>query len=299
MANQMQPGQRKPSIKTYLESDLVKKKIADILGKRSGGFITSMLSLAGNDALLAEAEPASLFNAALTAASLDLPINKNLGFAHIIGYKNNRKGIVEAQFQIGAKGLRQLAIRSGQYKYINESDVREGELKSFNRLTGEVEFDWNDDLDIRGQLPVIGYVSYYQLHSGFSNTTYMSVEEIKQHATRYSQSFKSGYGPWADNFPAMASKTVAKRNLAGGPMSVELQIALAADQGVLHDDGDVDYPDNEPTIDDVGADDDAQAAILAEHGVGEGDHAAPDTSTAEPALPLGDKPRRGRPAIGN
>lgn len=242
---------KKTSVKAFLKSEAVQKSIADTLGKKSQQFTTSLLSLVGNDALLADAEPQSLFTAALTAASLDLPINKNLGFAHIIGYRNNKKGIVEAQFQIGAKGLKQLAMRTGEYKFMNDTDVRQGELVNFNRLSGEIEFAWEEDTDKRNKLPIIGYVSYFLLKNGFESTVYMTVQEVRAHAERYSQAYKKGYGPWSDNFDAMAAKTVVKKNISNnGPMSTELQTAVTRDQAVVSPDGELDYIDGE-TVDGV------------------------------------------------
>lgn len=236
----------KAGVKDFLKSEAVQKSIKETLGNKSTQFTTSLLSLVGNDALLAEAQPQSLFTAALTAASLDLPINKNLGFAHIIGYRNGKKGIVEAQFQIGAKGLKQLAMRTGQYKFINNTDVRKGELISFDRLSGEIQFEWEQDTAKREKLPIIGYVSYFRLHNGFESTVYMTVEEVTAHAKRYSQSYKSGFGPWKDNFEAMALKTVTKKNISNnGPMSTELEKAVTFDQAVTHEDGTVDYIDGE------------------------------------------------------
>jgi len=249
---------KRATIKGYLDNPSVKQRITDLLDKRAGQFTTSLLSLVSNDELLAQAEPGSLFNAALTAASLDLPINKNLGFAHIIGYKNNRKNIVEAQFQIGYKGFIQLAQRTGQYKTINATAVYEGQLVNEDPLGGNV-YDWkakvSDD--------VIGYVSRFTLVTGFESELYMSVDEITKHAKRYSQAYKSGYGPWKDNFDAMALKTVIKLNISKfGPQSTELQKALTFDQAVVKDEGtDPDYPDG-MDLDNVGADEEKKNAIV-------------------------------------
>src|SRR5436305_3354805 len=109
------------TIKDYMSAPAVREKMKEMLQSPEliRQFTTSVISIAGSDELLAQAEPRSLFNACLTAASLNLPINKNLGFAHIIGYRNNKKNIVEAQFQLGARGFRELAQRSGQYQIIN------------------------------------------------------------------------------------------------------------------------------------------------------------------------------------
>jgi recombination protein RecT len=246
------------SVKDFINSPAMQKKIQDLLHDRSQQFTTSVLSLVGGDASLAECQPASLFSAALTAASLDLPINKNLGFAHIIAYKNNKLGITEAQFQIGWKGLVQLAQRSGQYKTIKATAVYEGQLVNEDPL-GENEYDWKAKTSDK----VIGYVSRFALVTGFVSELYMSLEDMTAHGKKYSQSFKRGYGPWVDNFDAMALKTVIKLNINKfGPMNTQIEKAIELDQAVIRDDK-ADYIDGEEL--DVNATDDQKAAILAAH----------------------------------
>ena len=266
MANELAPSNKKPiTIKEYMSAPAVLKKMQEMFQTPEAvrQFSTAVISIAGSDELLAQAEPRSLFNAALTAASLNLAINKNLGFAHIIGYRNNRNGgVVEAQFQLGARGFKELAQRSGQYKFINQGDVRQGEMKGRNRLTGEIEFTWCENEADRLKLPVIGYFSYFQLQNGFSSTLYMSKEEVIEHGKKYSQAFKRGYGPWVDNFEAMALKTVSKLNISkNGPLSIEMQKAISVDQAVIRDEDKFDYVDGE--LADVGADEDEKAAIIA------------------------------------
>lgn len=242
------------TIKQYIAAPAVQDKMKEMLVSPDliRQFTTSVISISGQDKLLAEAEPRSLFNAALTAASLNLPINKNLGFAHIIGYRDNKKGITEAQFQMGARGFRELAQRSGRYTIIHEGDVRQGEMGKRNRLTGEIEFNWEDDDDKRLTLPVIGYFSYFKLDNGFSSTLYMSVQELKDHAQRYSQSYKKKFGPWVDNFPAMCLKTVMKLNLSkNGPLDINLQKAITVDQAVVRDEDKVDYIDGEEVVENL------------------------------------------------
>lgn len=265
MANEVATTNKPITIKDYMAAPAVREKMKEMLESPDliRQFTTSVISIAGSDELLAVAEPRSLFNACLTAASLNLPINKNLGFAHIIGYRNNKKDIVEAQFQLGARGFRELAQRSGQYTIINQGDVREGELNGRNRLTGEIDFKWNEDDAEREKMPIIGYFSYFRLSNGFSSTLYMSKEEVTNHGKRYSQSFKRGFGPWVENFDAMALKTVSKLNISkNGPLSVDLQKAVAVDQAVIHDDNKLEYIDGDELAD-VGADDDKKAAIIA------------------------------------
>lgn len=262
MANQL-------TIRDYMSAPQVQKKMADMFTDKRllDGFVQSVIAIAGSDELLATAEPRSVFNACLTAASLNLPINKNLGFAHIIGYKNNKKGITEAQFQLGARGFKELAQRSGQYQIINQGDVRRGELVGRDRLTGELKFEWVDNDEERANLLVVGYFSYFKLMNGFTSTLYMSVDEIKAHGNRYSQSFKRGYGPWVDNFDAMALKTVSKLNISkNGPLSVDMQQAVTMDQAVIGDDGKAEYIDGTDMVTVTESADAAEEAILAANG---------------------------------
>jgi recombination protein RecT len=261
------------SVKDFINSPAMQKKIQDLLHDRAPQFTTSVLSLVGADAALAECQPASLFSAALTAASLDLPINKNLGFAHIIAYKNNKAGITEAQFQIGWKGLVQLAQRSGQYKTIKATAVYEGQLVSEDPL-GENVYDWNAKTSNK----IIGYVSRFALITGFVSELYMPVEQMEAHGKQYSQSYKRGFGPWVDNFDAMAMKTVIKLNINKfGPMNTQIERAIEADQAVIRDDK-VDYIDGVEL--DVNASDEQKQAIIDANTVDEDydDNATPNNA---------------------
>lgn len=239
------------AVQNFIKDDGIQKMISERLKSRAGQFTTSLLSLVNSTPKIAECTPITVVQAALTAASLDLPINQNLGFAYIVPYKN--KGTMEAQFQMGWKGFVQLAQRSGQFRYINSSDVREGEIGKRDRLSGAMEFNWIEDEKTRDKTPVVGYVSYFELMNGFSSTLYMSVDEIDAHGKRYSQSYKAGFGPWKDNYPAMAKKTVTKLNLSSNaPMSTEpqmqaMQEAIVADQSVQDDRG-VRYIDNDDEV---------------------------------------------------
>ena len=219
-----------------------------VLGEKKQAFVNNLTALVSNDKGLQVCEPATLMFAALKATALDLPLDNNLGFAYVIPFKDNKLGKTVATFMCGYKGITQLAIRSGQFKTINVTDVREGELKGRNRMTGELTFEWIEDDAVRCKLPIIGYVGYFKLLSGYSKTTYWSVEELKQHGVKYSQTYKKGYGVWADNFDQMCRKTVIKLMLNKGdaPMSVEMQQAIKYDQSVILDEnGNHRYVDNQ------------------------------------------------------
>ena len=231
MANEQVVVTGVKGLSTFLNQDKVKEKFAEIIGSDSSGFIASLLSVVNDNKLLANADQNSIYTAALMAASLKLPINQNLGLAYIVPYAG------KAQFQLGYKGFKQLAQRSGQFKTMHDTDIREGEILSHNRLSGEIEFSWDQNSKNRLNKRVIGYVSYFKLLNGFESTFYMTVEELTAHAKKYSQVFrKYGTGLWKDDFDGMARKTVTKLNLSkNAPLSVEMQRATIADQAVIKD----------------------------------------------------------------
>jgi len=232
-------------LSAYLDKD---KKIEEILGANAPSFVSSVLTLATNDRLLKDATMQSIYTSALMAASLKLSIQPSLGQAYIIGYKD-RTGQVQAQFQIGYKGLVQLALRTGQFRKIRCFEVREGQLVGLDPMMGN-QYNWN--CEEPGE--TIGFGAYFQLINGFEAEMYMSQEQVKGHATRYSQAFKKNYGPWKDNYSEMAQKTVLKLLLnKQAPVSIETDWGRAAqaDGGVINDVEtlDITYPDNEtPSI---------------------------------------------------
>jgi recombination protein RecT len=242
------------SVKQFFEQDNVKSKFNELLGKRSTQFITSVLQIVASNDLLKNAEPASIFNAAAVAATLDLPLNNSLGMAFVVPFNTRQKdGTYKtlAQFQLGAKGIKQLALRSGQFLSLHDSDVREGEIKGHDRLSGKINFEWIQDDKERLAKPIIGYVSYFKLLNGFEHTMYMTVEQLKQHGLKYSQTFKKGFGLWKDDFDAMCRKTIIKLNLSkNAPLSVEMQTAVKVDQSVIKDADteDVEYVDATPKV---------------------------------------------------
>lgn len=243
-----------PAIKEFLNSKGISEKFKELLGKKAPGFITSVLQVVNSNRSLANADVQSIYGAAAAAAVLDLPINNNLGFAYIVPYNEKQEdGTYKqvAQFQIGYKGIKQLALRSGEFITMNDSDVREGEIEFHNRLTGEIRFNWIQD-DTRQSKKIIGYVSYFKLANGFEKIHYMTVAELTAHGKRFSQTFKKGYGLWKDDFEGMARKTVVKLSLSkNAPLSIETQLskALVYDQAQIKDAEamDVEYLDNKET----------------------------------------------------
>jgi len=211
------------TIKGFFHRDDVKSKFNELMGNRSAQFITSVLSVVNNNNYLKNASPESVFSSALMAATLDLPVNPNLGFAYIIPYGQ------QAQFQVSYKGLIQLALRSGQFKTISVTPVYEGQIKQQNPLTG-FEFDWSNKQSDK----VVGYAAYFSLINGFEKTMYMTVEEIQAHGKRFSKTY--GNGVWKTDFDAMAQKTCLKLLLSKyAPLSIEMQKAVIADQSIIRD----------------------------------------------------------------
>jgi recombination protein RecT len=179
------------------------------------------------------------------AASLDLPINTNLQFAHLVPYRRSANGPKVCQFQMGWRGFVQLAIRTGQYKTMHVTEVYKDELKSWNALTGEIEFTPQNEWKLREKgkpADIIGYVAFLKLMNGFEKYFYMTRQQCEAHGRRYSKSYSTGQ--WTKDFDAMAKKTVIKLLLSKfGIMSIDMQKAIESDQAVIHEDGSLDYVD--------------------------------------------------------
>ena len=230
----LQPAANTPrDLKAMLASPAVIGRINEVLGKKAAAFSASLLQVCRSNALLQQAEPMSVIAAAMTAATLDLPLNQSLGFAYIVPFRNGKTGHQEAQFQVGYKGFIQLAMRSGQIKRIGVVPIYENQIIKLDYINGH-EFDFMRQPE-KHEAP-IGYCAFLKLVNGCSVEDYMTIAEIQAHAAKYSQTYKKGYGVWKDNFDAMAAKTVLKRLLTKyAPMSVEMQQAVIADQAVIHD----------------------------------------------------------------
>lgn len=242
-------------LKDFFSAPAVKSKFNELLGKNASSFITSVLQIASENKALANVNPVSIYSAACMAATLNLPINNALGFAYIVPYKG------EAQFQLGYKGFIQLAQRSGQFERLVSLPVYENQLIEEDPING-FKFNWKQKPSA-SEKP-IGYYAFFRLINGFTAELYMTSEELEQHGKRYSQSYKKGYGVWADNFDAMALKTVTKLLLSKqAPLSVDMQKAVLSDQSVIKDiDGEFSYIDNEPEMGSKKSDEQALVAAF-------------------------------------
>lgn len=231
--------------------------LQQVLGEKRASFVNNLTSLVVNNRALQSCEPTSIMYAGIKATSLGLPLDANLGCAYVIPYNNSRNGVREAQFQIGYKGFIQLAIRSGQFKIINVTDIREGEINSIDVLSGKYVFN---NIPDRHKHKVVGYAAYELLTNGFEKTLYMSVEEVEEHAKRYSKTYSSrdkdvkDSSKWATDFDAMAKKTLLKQLLSKyAPLSIEMMDAIRYDQSVIDKDSPryVDVDVNEQLANDV------------------------------------------------
>lgn len=237
--------------KDFFAKPMVQEKLKELVGKNAPAFATSVLQIVNSNSMLVNADPQTIFSAACMAATLNLPINNNLGFAYIVPFKNNKENKIEAQFQLGYKGYIQLAQRSGQFSRIAATPVYNGQLISENPLLG-YEFDWS----VKPSGEPIGYVAFFKLINGFTAELYMSKEEVMKHANKYSQTAKKGFGVWKDQFEAMALKTVLKLLLSKqAPLSIDMQKAQMADQAIIRDvdKDEFDYIDHQESIADLEA----------------------------------------------
>ncbi len=241
-------------LKTMLNAPSVQEQFQNALAENKDLFVASIIDLYNGDKSLQECNPSAIVQECLKAAVLDLPINRALGFAYIVVYKNKKK-VTDPQtgrtdwvvvptptFIPGYKGYIQLAMRTGQYRTINADMIYEGELRTVNRLSGEVALDGKRVSD-----KVVGYFCYFQLLNGYSKTLFMSVEEMAAYAKRYAPGIKkdttiaqliakandgivSKSVGWEGNFNDMALKTVIRRLISKyGYLSIKMQSAISHD----------------------------------------------------------------------
>jgi len=213
-------------LKNILAAQSVKEQFEAVLKENAGAFVASIIDLYNTDKTLQLCDPKNVVMEALKAASLKLPINKQLGFAWIVPYRDGKTGQYIPTFQLGYKGYIQLCMRTGAYRYINADVIYEGELVRHDKLTGEIEIDPSKRISDKK----IGYFAFIETLNGFRKTLYMSVEEVTKHAERYSKSYGRESSVWATDFDSMALKTVLRLLLSKyGIMSVEMQRAYIED----------------------------------------------------------------------
>lgn len=235
-------------LETMLESPAIKRRFAEVLGSKAPAFVSSVIAATKANQQLKLCPPMSVISSAMIAATLDLPINPSLGFAHIVPYREN--GQLVAQFQLGWRGFVQLGIRSGGYKTMNASELYADEIESWNPITGDLRFTpmdaWKDRYE--GKAKPVGYCAFIRMVNGFEKFLYMTREQVDAHAKKFSKTYQQNKGQWVRNFDAMALKTVIKLLLSKfGMLSIDYQMqkAIQADQATFDAKGEiVNYPDS-------------------------------------------------------
>ena len=203
--------------KQYFNAPTIQKAFDDVWKGAGTQFAVSILSVLQGSPKLKSASNESIYAAAMKAAVLNLSIEPSLGRAFLVPFKG------QAQFQLGYKGLIELAQRSGKYKSINAVTIYKAQFKSYDPFFETLEVDFSQPKD-----EVAGYVASFELLNGFKKIAYWTKYEVYEHGKRFSMSFNNG--PWKTDFDAMAKKTVLKNILSiYGPLSIEMQEAIAAD----------------------------------------------------------------------
>lgn len=238
-------------VKRLMKTKDVKSRFNMALGEKAPQFMISIINAVASNNRLKYCNPNSIMAAAMVAASIDLPVDSNLGFSALVPYNNI------CQFQMMYKGYIQLAIRTGAYERMNCAEVYGDELEMYNPITGECIFteDFSSCKDRKSNdlNKVVGYYAWFRLKSGFVKELYMSKAEITEHAKKYSSAYrkdlyeKTRTSQWSINFDTMAKKTVLKLLLSRwGVLSVNMQRAIEADQKTFDANGNGSYGDNQP-----------------------------------------------------
>lgn len=275
--NSLANRQTKTGLTAYLTQDAVKKQINSVVGGKNGTrFISSIVSAVQTTPALQECTNPSILSAALLGEALNLSPSPQLGQFYMVPFDNKKKGVKEAQFQLGYKGYIQLAVRSGYYKRLNVMAIKEGELVRYDPLNEEIEVNLIEDDIVREETPTTGYFAMFEYENGFKKTMYWSKQKMLSHADKYSQAFhmnavesdnprrqrvsyedylKGNYPKsdewkyssfWYKDFDGMAMKTMLRQLISKwGIMSIDLQTAVDKDMAVIHEDGSAEYVENE------------------------------------------------------
>lgn len=267
--NSLANRQTKTGLTAYLTQDAVKKQINSVVGGKNGTrFISSIVSAVQTTPALQECTNPSILSAALLGEALNLSPSPHLGQFYMVPFDNKKKGVKEAQFQLGYKGYVQLAERSGYYKKLNVLAIKEGELVRYDPLNEEIEVNLIEDDVEREETPAMGYYAMFEYENGFRKTLYWSKKKMLAHAEKYSPAFKRNGGArslellqqgkipekemwkyssfWFKDFDGMAMKTMLRQLISKwGIMSIDLQTAVDKDMAVIHEDGSAEYVENE------------------------------------------------------
>lgn len=226
------PAQQKTGL-----AAIIRSKISSTLtGKKGDQFVTDVVALVNNNPALASCDQVSLIASCLQAQTLGLSLNRAMGQAWIVPFKDKKNNRTTATFQIGYKGFVQLAIRSGQYRRLNVVAIKEGELLRWDPLLEDIEIDMIANEAERAAAPTMGYYAMFEYTNGFRKAMYWSREKMQAHARQYSQgyaydlNYNKATSFWSKNFDEMAAKTMLRQLISKwGVMSVDMLSAMEAD----------------------------------------------------------------------
>lgn len=245
--NKLQVKTKSETFSNFMTGEGVKRKINEVIGSKDGQrFMTSIISAVSNNPALAECDQGSILSAAMLGESLKLSPSPQLGQYYMVPFNDRNRGCKVAQFQLGYRGMIQLAIRSGYYKKLNVLAIKEGELISFNPLEEEIEVQLIEDEETRENATTIGYYGMFEYCNGFKKAMYWSKKKMECHALKYSMGYKAkkGYTFWEKDFDGMAYKTMLRQLISKwGIMSIEMQTAQERDMAVITETG-FEYIDN-------------------------------------------------------
>ena len=220
-------GNEKKTMQMYIKSmeGEIKKALPSVITPER--FTRMVLSAISTNPKLASCTPASFLGAMMSAAQLGLEPNTPLGQAYLIPFKNH--GIDEVQFQLGYKGLIDLAYRSGEVELVQAHIVYEND--SFVCEYGlEPKLVHKPADSNRGE--AVKVYAMFKTKSGGYGFDVMSMDDVRRHAEKYSQAYRSGYSPWKTNFEEMAKKTVLKRVLKYAPLKSDFVRAVVQDESI-------------------------------------------------------------------
>lgn len=253
----VQAAQQKKNMPVKPLSQLIREKMSTTLsGKKLDTFVADVVALTNINPAIAKCDPVSIIGACLQAQTLGLSLNQQMGQAWIVPFENKRLGKTMATFQIGYRGFISLAIRTGEYVKLNVLEIKDGELKSWNPLTEDIEVDLIEDGIERDKAETIGYYAMFEYRNGFRKAMYWSRSKMDAHARKYSQPYKADirYGKqssiWSTDFDSMAKKTMLRQLISHwGYMSTDIITALTTDGAVATDIGKFDYQEANDVID--------------------------------------------------
>jgi recombination protein RecT len=191
-------------ISSYMQSETIKARFAEVVGNRNAAaYIASVILAVANDDTgnLKQCQPSSIYVSALRAATLRLSVDPSTGQAYLVPFKD------KATLIVGYKGLQDMAVRTGNYRYINTSPIYDGEGVEIDRITGAAKL-----IGGRTGRNIVGWLASFEMLNGFSKVLYMTIDEIHAHAKKFSRGYesKSARNVWVTNTDEMERKTVLR-----------------------------------------------------------------------------------------